>query len=196
MSPVHWRNCSSRAGRTRCSSRSTPTSRPAGRIHGLRGPTEPRCRGSTGTAMTCEEMRNHGTDPRTRMKVLQERVEAIKVIWGQHEASYSGEFLNFERIWSYPKPAQRPHPPVLVDGDGPATDCHPDPAVPSNGPWISGRMQAVGSSADDGRRGAPTLRGGSDRPAGTRGRLIPQLSLHLRKQNDVAPTGFEPALPP
>jgi probable F420-dependent oxidoreductase len=64
------------------------------------------------------EMRNHGTDPRQRMKLLRERVEAMKVIWTEHEACYSGEFVNFERIWSYPKPAQRPHPPILVGGDG------------------------------------------------------------------------------
>jgi probable F420-dependent oxidoreductase len=66
-----------------------------------------------------EEMRNHGTDPRTRMMLLQERVEAMKAIWTQHEASYSGKFVHFESIWSYPKPAQRPHPPVLVGGTGP-----------------------------------------------------------------------------
>ncbi len=72
-----------------------------------------------GAGWNREEMRNHGTDPRQRMKVLRERVEAMRAIWTQHEASYSGEFVNFERIWSYPKPAQRPHPPVLVGGDGP-----------------------------------------------------------------------------
>jgi probable F420-dependent oxidoreductase len=72
-----------------------------------------------GAGWNREEMRNHGTDPRKRMKVLQDRVEAMKAIWTQHEASYSGEFVNFERIWLYPKPAQRPHPPVLVGGDGP-----------------------------------------------------------------------------
>jgi alkanesulfonate monooxygenase SsuD/methylene tetrahydromethanopterin reductase-like flavin-dependent oxidoreductase (luciferase family) len=47
-------------------------------------------------------MCNHGTDPRKRMKVLQERVEAMKVIWTQDEASHSGEFVHFERIWLYP----------------------------------------------------------------------------------------------
>ncbi len=72
-----------------------------------------------GAGWNREEMRNHGTDPGKRMTVLRERVEAMKAIWTQHEASYSGEFVNFERIWSYPKPAQRPHPPVLVGGDGP-----------------------------------------------------------------------------
>jgi probable F420-dependent oxidoreductase len=66
-----------------------------------------------------EEMSNHGTDPRTRMRLMHERIDAMKAIWTQDEASYHGEFVNFERIWSWPKPAQRPHPPVLVGGNGP-----------------------------------------------------------------------------
>ena len=64
-------------------------------------------------------MANHGTDPRRRMALLRERVEAMKAIWTQDEASYAGEYVKFERIWSWPKPAQRPHPPVLVGGNGP-----------------------------------------------------------------------------
>jgi probable F420-dependent oxidoreductase len=72
-----------------------------------------------GAGWNREEMRNHGTDPRRRMALLRERVEAMKAIWTQHEASYSGEFVHFERIWSDPKPAQRPHPPVLIGGNGP-----------------------------------------------------------------------------
>src|ERR1017187_9470361 len=66
-----------------------------------------------------EEMSNHGTDPRRRMRVMHERIDAMKAIWTQDEASYHGEFVDFERIWSWPKPAQRPHPPVLVGGNGP-----------------------------------------------------------------------------
>jgi probable F420-dependent oxidoreductase len=65
------------------------------------------------------EMLNHGTDPRTRMALMRERVEAMKAIWTQEEASYHGDFVNFDSIWSWPKPAQRPHPPVIVGGDGP-----------------------------------------------------------------------------
>ncbi|HEY0932678.1 MAG TPA: LLM class F420-dependent oxidoreductase [Trebonia sp.] len=72
-----------------------------------------------GAGWNREEMANHGTDPRTRMRVLQERVEAMKAIWTRDEASYSGEFVRFDPIWSWPKPAQRPHPPVLVGGHGP-----------------------------------------------------------------------------
>ncbi len=72
-----------------------------------------------GAGWNREEMANHGTDPRTRMRLMAERVEAMKAIWTQDEASYQGEFVSFERIWSWPKPAQRPHPPVLVGGNGP-----------------------------------------------------------------------------
>ena len=75
-----------------------------------------------GAGWNREEMRNHGTDPTKRMAILRERVEAMKAIWTQNEASYSGEHVSFERIWSYPKPAQRPHPPILVGGDGPTVE--------------------------------------------------------------------------
>jgi probable F420-dependent oxidoreductase len=72
-----------------------------------------------GAGWNREELANHGTDPRTRMALLRERVEAMKAIWSEAEATYHGEHVNFDRIWSYPKPAQRPHPPVLVGGTGP-----------------------------------------------------------------------------
>jgi probable F420-dependent oxidoreductase len=71
-----------------------------------------------GAGWNREEMRNHGTDPRTRMRLMRERMEAMKAIWTQDEPSYEGEFITFERIWSWPKPAQRPHPPILVGGNG------------------------------------------------------------------------------
>ena len=72
-----------------------------------------------GAGWNREEMDNHGTDPRVRMAVMVERIEAMKAIWTQDEASYRGAHVSFERIWSWPKPAQRPHPPVLVGGNGP-----------------------------------------------------------------------------
>jgi len=72
-----------------------------------------------GAGWNREEMANHGTDPRRRMDLFAERVEAMKAIWAQDEASYAGQYVKFERIWSWPKPAQRPHPPVLVGGNGP-----------------------------------------------------------------------------
>jgi probable F420-dependent oxidoreductase len=72
-----------------------------------------------GAGWNREEMRNHGTDPRTRMRLFGERIEAMKAIWTEEEATYHGEFVDFDRIWCEPKPVQRPHPPVLIGGNGP-----------------------------------------------------------------------------
>jgi probable F420-dependent oxidoreductase len=72
-----------------------------------------------GAGWNREEMRNHGTDPRTRMRLVAERVQAMKEIWTHDIASFHGEFVDFDEIWMWPKPVQRPHPPVLVGGGGP-----------------------------------------------------------------------------
>jgi probable F420-dependent oxidoreductase len=71
-----------------------------------------------GAGWNLEEMRNHGTDPATRFRVMRERVLAMREIWTREEASFHGEFVDFERIWSWPKPVQRPLP-VWVGGTGP-----------------------------------------------------------------------------
>lgn len=75
-----------------------------------------------GAGWNVEEMSNHGTDPKTRFRLLRERVEAVRTIWTEEEASYSGELVNFERIWSWPKPVQDPHPPILIGGWGPKAE--------------------------------------------------------------------------
>jgi probable F420-dependent oxidoreductase len=72
-----------------------------------------------GGGWNVEEMGNHGTDSSHRFSLMRERIEAMKAIWTQDEASYSGRYVEFERIWCWPKPAQKPHPPVLVGGNGP-----------------------------------------------------------------------------
>ncbi len=61
-----------------------------------------------------EEMRNHGTPPNRRWQVFKEHIEALKALWTQEEASYHGEFVNFDRVWSYPKPLTVPHPPIIL----------------------------------------------------------------------------------
>jgi probable F420-dependent oxidoreductase len=66
-----------------------------------------------------EEMENHGTDPRRRFGVMRERIEAMKTIWTAEEAEYHGRHVDFDPIWSWPKPVQTPHPPILVGGNGP-----------------------------------------------------------------------------
>jgi probable F420-dependent oxidoreductase len=65
-----------------------------------------------------EEMEDHGTNFATRWKLLRERIEAMKAIWREDEAEYHGELVRFEKIWSWPKPAQKPHPPILLGGHG------------------------------------------------------------------------------
>ncbi|MEJ0071805.1 MAG: LLM class F420-dependent oxidoreductase [Pseudomonadota bacterium] len=64
-----------------------------------------------------EEMENHGAEYGTRFKLLRERVLAMKAMWTQDEASFHGQFVNFDPIWSNPKPKQKPHPPILHGGE-------------------------------------------------------------------------------
>jgi len=67
-----------------------------------------------GGGWNAEEMENHGTPFKKRWKVLREKVEAMRAIWAQDEAEYHGEFVNFDPIWCYPKPVQKPHPPIVL----------------------------------------------------------------------------------
>src|SRR6266446_3811222 len=67
-----------------------------------------------GGGWNAEEMENHGTAFKTRWKLLREKVEAMKAIWAQDAAEYHGEFVNFDPIWCYPKPVQKPHPPIIL----------------------------------------------------------------------------------
>src|SRR6058998_3816682 len=70
-----------------------------------------------GAGWNAEEMENHGTAFKTRFRLLRERILAMKEIWTRDEAQYHGEFVNFDPIWAYPKPVQKPHPPVLLGGE-------------------------------------------------------------------------------
>ena len=65
-----------------------------------------------------EEMENHGTEPTRRWKVLRERIEGMQQIWTKDDAEYHGEFVDFDPIWQWPKPVQKPHPPVIIGGNG------------------------------------------------------------------------------
>ena len=71
-----------------------------------------------GGGWNAEEMEDHGTDFRTRWKLLRERVLAMKKIWTEDEPSFEGELVRFPPLWSWPKPVQRPHPPILLGGHG------------------------------------------------------------------------------
>ena len=110
-----------------------------------------------GAGWNIEEMENHGTDPRRRFSLMRERIEAMKAIWTQDEASYHGEQVDFDPIWCWPKPIQEPHPPVLVGGNGERVL---DRVVAFGDEWMPNR--ASGPEGAD--RGAqPTRRGGRAR---------------------------------
>jgi probable F420-dependent oxidoreductase len=74
-----------------------------------------------GGGWNAEEMENHGTNYRRRWRLLRERILAMKAIWTEDEAEFHGEFVNFDKLWAYPKPVQKPHPPIFMGGDGPTT---------------------------------------------------------------------------
>jgi probable F420-dependent oxidoreductase len=74
-----------------------------------------------GGGWNAEEMEDHGTAFKSRWRVLRERVLAMKELWTKDEAEFHGEYVNFEKSWAYPKPVQKPYPPILMGGDGPTT---------------------------------------------------------------------------
>jgi alkanesulfonate monooxygenase SsuD/methylene tetrahydromethanopterin reductase-like flavin-dependent oxidoreductase (luciferase family) len=61
-------------------------------------------------------MENHGTVFKTRFKLMRERIEAMKEIWTKSKAEYHGDMVDFEPMMAWPKPVQKPHPPILVGG--------------------------------------------------------------------------------
>ena len=92
-----------------------------------------------GAGWNREEMQNHGTDPSTRFRRMRESVEAMKAIWTQDEAEYHGRLIDFDPIWAWPKPVQKPHPPVLVGGLGEKVL---DRVVAYGDEWIPNRVQS------------------------------------------------------
>ncbi len=70
-----------------------------------------------GGGWNVEEMENHGAEYATRFKLLRERVLAMKALWTEEEASFHGDFVDFDPVWSYPKPVRKPHPPVILGGE-------------------------------------------------------------------------------
>jgi probable F420-dependent oxidoreductase len=70
-----------------------------------------------GGGWNVDEMENHGATYDTRFAIMRENILAMKAIWTEDTASFEGDFVNFDKIWSYPKPVQDPHPPILLGGE-------------------------------------------------------------------------------
>jgi probable F420-dependent oxidoreductase len=69
-----------------------------------------------GGGWNVDEMENHGARYETRFQMMRERILAMKALWTQEQAAFHGEMVNFDPVWLYPKPAQKPHPPILLGG--------------------------------------------------------------------------------
>jgi probable F420-dependent oxidoreductase len=69
-----------------------------------------------GVGWNREEMENHGTDPRTRGKLMNERMRAMIEIWTKDEPEFHGQYVDFDPIGIWPKPIQKPYPPIYVGG--------------------------------------------------------------------------------
>src|SRR5713226_1472503 len=69
-----------------------------------------------GNGWNQDEVQNHGTEFKSRHKLARERIEAMKTIWAKDEPEYHGEFVKFDKMKQWPKPFQKPHPPIIVGG--------------------------------------------------------------------------------
>ena len=71
-----------------------------------------------GVGWNTDEMEHHGIDPATRRGRVRENVLAMQQLWTEEEASFAGKYVNFSASWSWPKPVQQPHPPIVMGGAG------------------------------------------------------------------------------
>lgn len=92
-----------------------------------------------------EEMEHHGTVFETRHKLVRERIEAMKAIWAHDTAEYHGELVHFGPMQAWPKPVQKPHPPVIVGG---AFPYGPRRAIRYGDGWIPHARPSDGDVGD------------------------------------------------
>ena len=119
-----------------------------------------------GGGWNVEEMANHGTRYRSRWRRLRETILAMKEIWTQDEAEFHGEFINFDKIWSYPKPVQKPYPPIIMGGDGATTfdrvvefcdGWMPIGGRPAQGPSLPEKIALLKRQAEEAGRDPATI---------------------------------------
>jgi probable F420-dependent oxidoreductase len=134
-----------------------------------------------GAGWNREEMADHGTEPRTRMRLLGERVEAMKAIWAEDEATFHGRFVDFDRLQMEPKPAQKPHPPILVGGNGPTVL---DRVLAFGDAWMPNYLPDVIERSAE-------LRSRAERPIGFQAMSVPAKPAEIEK---LAAAGCERAL--
>ena len=141
-----------------------------------------------------EEMEQHGVDIKHRRGVVRDKIGVCKALWTQDEASYQGTYASLEPSWSWPKPVQRPHPPIII-GASPS-ELHfrhiveyGDAWMPIEGRWpIAEEWQKLQRTAADSGRDPATLQLGvfGAKPDAT----------HLAGLRDLGATFVALGLPP
>ncbi len=106
-----------------------------------------------GAGWNIEELRDHGTDPKTRGTLLDERIDAIKALWTAEPAEYHGKYVDFAPSYSRPKPVRQPHPPIFIGGNSDATVKR---VIRHDAGWISNPLpvEALRKRIDQTRDGA------------------------------------------
>jgi probable F420-dependent oxidoreductase len=125
--------------------------------------SEGRFRFGVGVGWLREEIANHGVDPGVRGRVAEERLRAMIAIWTQEKAEFHGEFVNFDPIYSWPKPVTRPHPPLYLGG----------------GPASFGRIARLGAGWMPLSPSADVLSGQLEELRALAGRDVPVIQFHM-----------------
>ncbi|MCL7377778.1 LLM class F420-dependent oxidoreductase [Streptomyces sp. 35G-GA-8] len=116
-----------------------------------------------------EEMENHGANPRTRGRLVDERLRAMRELWTKEKAEFHGEFVDFDPVYSWPKPVQRPHPPIYVGG----------------GEGAFKRVASFGDAWLANSRGAEELAPKIERLRGVAGRDVPVTVYAVEKKPEI-----------
>jgi probable F420-dependent oxidoreductase len=104
-----------------------------------------------------DEMEDHGVDPRRRRSIGREKVLAMKALWTEDEAAFDGEYVHVPPTWQWPKPVQRPHPPIFVGGaPSPSVFRHiaeyGDGWIPIGGAGVKEQLPALRAAVEDAGR--------------------------------------------
>ena len=125
--------------------------------------SEGRFRFGVGVGWLREEIANHGVDPAVRGRVADERLRAMIEIWTQEKAEFHGKFVDFDPIYSWPKPATQPYPPLYIGG----------------GSAIYERIARLGAGSLSMGPSADALSGQLEELRAVAGRDVPVIHFHL-----------------
>jgi probable F420-dependent oxidoreductase len=133
-----------------------------------------------------DEMEGHGVDPRQRRAIVREKVLAMKALWTSDEASFDGEHVHLAPSWQWPKPVQRPHPPVYLGGaPGPILFGHiveyADGWMPIGGAGVKDQLAVLRGRAEEAGRDPASIQVVVFGAEGDPGKLDHYRSLGIRR---------------